>query len=353
MKNSETTLTALKPGGKGWVSGLSCQGLLRRRLIDLGFVPGAEVEVMPEASDKDPRIYRIKSTALAIRNSDAAAILISREPAGQEPARGCFRNDSSLGIRPDEQHMDEITVALAGNPNAGKSTLFNALTGLNQHVGNWPGKTVSRAEGWWTFSDTRFKLVDLPGTYSLLSTSVEEEVARDYLLFGHPECTVIVADATRLERHLNLAIQILQITSRAVLCVNMIDEAEREGIEVDSETLSERLGIPVVLTAANRKRGLRALQEEIHRIAVEQVKTNPLQIPMPEEIDDAVGELDVELKKVFPGLQNTRWIAMRLIDGSDERIRQEVAKGLLADESGRIGDSSLLGASPTQREIKR
>ena len=120
-------------------------------------------------------------------------------------------------------------VALAGNPNTGKSTLFNALTGLKQHTGNWPGKTVTRAEGGFEFDKVRYKLVDLPGTYSLLSASHDEEIARDFLLFGRPDVTMVVVDATSLERNLNLVLQVLEITDRVVVAVNLMDEAKRKG----------------------------------------------------------------------------------------------------------------------------
>ena len=128
-------------------------------------------------------------------------------------------------------NLDRVdhVIALAGNPNTGKSTVFNALTGLRQHTGNWPGKTVTRAEGAFEYSGKRYKLVDLPGTYSLLSTSLDEEIARDFILFGQPDVTVVVADASRLERNLNLVLQVLEITDRAVLCLNLVDEAQRHG----------------------------------------------------------------------------------------------------------------------------
>ncbi|MGB5304223.1 MAG: FeoB small GTPase domain-containing protein, partial [Gemmatimonadota bacterium] len=155
-------------------------------------------------------------------------------------------------------------VALAGNPNTGKSTLFNSLTGLRQHTGNWPGKTVTRAEGGFEFRDVRFKLVDLPGTYSLMAASQDEEVARDFLLFARPDCTVVVTDATALERNLNMVLQVMEVTSRVVVCVNLIDEAERKGIRVDAEELSAELGVPVVLTSARSGRGVRELVETVY-----------------------------------------------------------------------------------------
>src|SRR5690554_6892094 len=161
----------------------------------------------------------------------------------------------------------DFTVALAGNPNTGKSTVFNVLTGLRQHTGNWPGKTVARAEGSFNFRDSKFGLIDLPGTYSLLSTSEDEEVARDFVLFGKPDVTVIVVDATRLERNLGLVFQLLEITGRAVLCLNLVDEARKHAITVDTRALTKELGIPVVATNARAKEGLNELVEMIHLVA--------------------------------------------------------------------------------------
>ena len=179
---------------------------------------------------------------------------------------------TKLGV--DMTNWDYV-VALAGNPNTGKSTVFNALTGLRQHTGNWPGKTVTRAEGGFHFADERYKLVDLPGTYSLLSSSKDEDVARDFILFGKPDVTVIVVDATRLERNLNLVLQVLEITDRAVVCLNLIDEARRHGLTVDERRLARDLGVPVVPTSARFGEGLDELNEAIRQVATGEVVRKP------------------------------------------------------------------------------
>lgn len=233
-----------------------------------------------------------------------------------------------LGINADKA---DYVVALAGNPNTGKSTVFNALTGLRQHTGNWPGKTVTRAEGGYVYSGRVFRIVDLPGTYSLLSTSTDEEVARDFILFGQPHVTVVVIDATRLERNLNLCLQILEITDRVVVALNLVDEAQRHGLNIDERRLSRDLGVPVVPMVARQGKGLPELLNVIDQVARGEYVTAPHRISHTDpQLEKAINELVTELLSQFPGLPNARWVALRLLDGDASIIR--------AVEEGRLGD---------------
>jgi ferrous iron transport protein B len=239
-------------------------------------------------------------------------------------------NLRKLGVNMEDW---DFVVALAGNPNTGKSTVFNALTGLRQHTGNWPGKTVGRAEGGFVYADQRYKIVDLPGTYSLLSTSVDEEIARDFILFGQPDVTVVVVDATRLERNLNLALQVLEITDRAVICLNLMDEARRHNIEVDERRLARDLGVPVVSTAARYGEGLSELLQAISEVATGETVCKPHRIKNePPALKQAVGELVQQINTIYPDLPNARWVALRLLDG-DQRIADALRKGELGDLS--------------------
>lgn len=228
-------------------------------------------------------------------------------------------------------NMDQVdyVIAMAGNPNTGKSTVFNNLTGLRQHTGNWPGKTVSRAEGGFVFNSKRYKVVDLPGTYSLLSTSTDEEVARNFILFGQPDVTVIVVDATRLERNLNLALQILEITDRAVLCLNLMDEAERNHLEVDERALSKELGIPVIPAAARRRQGMDELLRAIEDVATGKYVCRPHKIKSRSpQVSHAIKTIAEKLKEQFPELPNVNWVALRLLEG-DNSIIEAVKSGEL------------------------
>ncbi len=242
----------------------------------------------------------------------------------------------------DIEDVDHV-VALAGNPNTGKSTIFNALTGLRQHTGNWPGKTVTRAEGAFKFGGKTYKVVDLPGTYSLLSASTDEEVARDFILFGRPDCTIVVVDATALERNLNLVLQVLEITDRVVVALNLVDEAARKGIQVDHRRLARELGVPVVPTVAKSGQGMGNLLQAVEGVISGAIRTRPHHLQGDRAFQQAVDRLAQELTQLYPGLPSARWVAMRLLDG-DPRIQEAVRTGELARIAR--GDTPALGAVP-------
>ncbi|WP_036680899.1 FeoB small GTPase domain-containing protein [Pelosinus fermentans] len=214
----------------------------------------------------------------------------------------------------------QFTVALAGNPNVGKSTVFNALTGLHQHTGNWPGKTVDNAQGSFTYLDRSFLMIDLPGTYSILAHTVEEQVARDFICFGKPDATLVVLDATCLERNLNLALQVMEITPKIIVCVNLIDEAEKKNIKIDISALQKDLGVPVVATAARNGKGLDILRQKLYEMSTGLCTVAPRQINYSSEVENAIQQLLPKVSRLIGSNLNPRWVALRLLDGDEAFI---------------------------------
>ncbi len=217
-----------------------------------------------------------------------------------------------------EKKDDEFMIALAGNPNTGKSTVFNYLTGLKQHTGNWPGKTVCTARGDFSHKDINYSLIDLPGTYSLFPLSQEEIVARDFICFGNPDAVIVVCDSTCIERNLNLLFQVMELTDNVILCLNLLDEAKKKGITIDKNKLEKLLGIPVVLTAARSGFGMDELKETLNSVVNGNYKFNNKPVYYDDEIESMVNSIKDDLFQIIPSI-NPRWLGLRLIDG-DESI---------------------------------
>jgi ferrous iron transport protein B len=209
--------------------------------------------------------------------------------------------------------------------------VFNSITGLRQHTGNWPGKTVARAEGGFALDGSRYKLVDLPGTYSLLSTTVDEEIARNFILFARPDVTVVVVDASHLERNLNLVLQVLAITDRAVVCLNLIDEAKRHGRTIDHRRLARDLGVPVVPTVARSRQGIDELLKTVAQVAAGEIVCKPRRIERrSKQAERVVSEMTDTLEATFPAMSNSRWVSLRLLDG-DARLEEALRTGELIE----------------------
>ncbi len=299
-------LTDLKIGESARIQTVLSSGVMQRRFLDLGLVSGTKIKALYESPAGEPVAYEVRGSVIALRKKDAETIEIIRD---QEDER---ETNSSEDVK---------VIALAGNPNVGKSTVFNALTGMNQHTGNWPGKTVSHATGVYEHKDQRYKMVDLPGMYSLMATSVDEEVARDFICFEKSDCTVVVADATCLERNLNLVLQVLEVTSNVVLCINLLDEAKKKKISIDLSELSLQLGIPVVGTSARDGIGLDELKDKIHEVVSKKTKQIGSRIIYPEAIQKAIEVVEAGLqnslgsKKKLP--EDMSWLAVKLLDADE------------------------------------
>lgn len=229
-----------------------------------------------------------------------------------------------------KQSPEDRIIALAGNPNVGKSTIFNSLTGMKQHTGNWPGKTVANAQGRYRLHGRTYILVDIPGTYSLMAHSAEEEVARNFLCFQKPDAIAVVCDASCLERNLNLVLQTMEISAHVVLCINLMDEAEKKGIHIDAGRLSKNLGIPVVTTVGRDKKSLKSLTSALQQIcdSPKDLSVQELRpVSYPPLIEESLSLLVPVLQKLTDGQISPRWLGLRLLD-DDPSLIQEIHRCL-------------------------
>lgn len=249
-----------------------------------------------------------------------------------------------------KEGTEDKVVALAGNPNVGKSTVFNGLTGLNQHTGNWPGKTITNAQGNYKHKDKNFVIVDIPGTYSLMANSAEEEVARDFICFGDPDITVVVVDATCLERNLNLVLQTIEITNKVVVCVNLLDEAKKKKIDINLDKLASELGVPVVGTSAREGKGLKDLMDIVYNVTENKISTNPIKIKYEDKIEKAISKVENSITPLLKGKLKSRWVALKLLEG-DVKLIASIDKYLEIDlmKNGDI-DNSLKEAKEFLKE---
>jgi ferrous iron transport protein B len=357
-----TTLNTLKPGESGVILSVGNQrGPVKRRLVDMGLTPGTEVSVRKIAPMGDPIEINLRCYELSLRKEDAAQIRIG--PVTGETAQSERRARQSMVQRvPDEEtlrRMDaahaheaaehsgpadyashdtrEMKIALVGNPNCGKTTLFNALTGSNQYVGNWPGVTVEKKEGKASVDGRPVTVVDLPGIYSLSPYSMEEIVARDFIVREHPDAIIDIVDATNIERNLYLTAQLLELERPTVLALNFMDEVERHGDRIDCERLSRELGIPVVPITARTGKNVDELLRVAHRQMHVGVTVEPddLYDGYTHEIHHRVGEL-IHDRAYAAGIP-AHWASIKLIEG--DRLVED-ALGL--DESTRLAVEEIL-----------
>jgi len=313
--SSEIILRDLKVGQQGHVRHLSGGHHLVQRLLALGFTPGVPIKLI-RASTRGPVLVLVRGTQVAIGHHEAENIFVTLSEASPIET-----------IQPAPQI--QVTIALAGQPNVGKSTIFNALTGLNQHVGNWTGKTVEHKSGDFTFDATRFRIVDLPGTYSLTANSDEERIARDFILKERPDIVIAVVDAATLERNLYLISELLLLPTPVILALNMMDVAAREGIQVEAHVLQTALGIPVIPMSASHGKGVPELIQTVKKLLAGEVNYTPNKpsiLPSHQNVLQQVLEL---VSPYVPPVYPQEWVSLKLLEGDlemIERMSQEMPK---------------------------
>ena len=346
------TLDHLASGRSCEILSLSNQsGAVKRRLIDMGLTPGTKVTLVKVAPFGDPLEVALRGYEMSLRKADAAQITVRVLRPGEElkprtpPRVGRSQRDQMRRAHSHEEaahpkkydsaahDSHQWKIALAGNPNCGKTTLFNALTGSNQYVGNWPGVTVEKKEGTAHLGDKEMTVVDLPGIYSLSPYSMEEIVARKFIIGEHPDAILNIVDATNLERNLYLTMQLLELERPMVLALNFMDEVEKAGDHIDVERLSQHLGIPVIPISAREGKGLDTLLEVAHRQMHTGLTVEPddLYDDYTHEIHHRVG--DIIHDKAYEAGIPAHWASIKLIEG-DSQVAQSL--GLSGREKAKI-----------------
>lgn len=294
--NPFLSLNDIQPGQTARVTELLVSGAMRRRLMDLGLTADTQVECLGVSPLGDPVSYRIRGAVIAIRR------------------------EYSRQIRVDgNENKNQFSVALSGNPNVGKSTLFNSLTGSSQHTGNWAGVTVSCFKGSCSSKKYNYVFADLPGTYSLMAHSAEEALARDGICFGNCDAAVVICDSTCLERNLNLVLQILETGIPAMVCVNFMDEAAKKNIRVDLPALSRELSAPVAGTTARKKRSLEHFLDRLDE-TVDHPDTEPFHISYDAAVEQAISML-LPFTEPLSSRLSPRWLALRLLENDPGLLR--------------------------------
>ncbi len=294
-------VTVLDEGQEATVRLLSGGEALTGRLSAMGIIPGTRIKLLRKS--RGQIIILASDTRVALGKGQAEKILVIRETLQYEalPKPG-----------------QSLLVALAGQPNVGKTTVFNLLTGLSQHIGNWPGKTVERKEGLHRVKDTEIRFVDLPGTYSLSAYSEEERVTREFLIHEHPDITVLFVNAAALERSLYLLTELLLLRSPVIVAVNMLDVAENQGVRIDAEALQASLGLPVVSTVATKNRGIKELLDEILKMAKNPGVHQPKIPQVTEDHHDIYLKISELVREHIPMPYTVEWVVTKLMEGDSE-----------------------------------